>query len=64
MQLFKVKVSARLFFLMILPSACAAPLEYKCCPIVSGRIEEPRTVAEFVANDAIFKEYLKNCSCK
>lgn len=51
-----------LFLILMFQSACQSkPLT--CCPIASGRIAEPKTVREYIANDKIFKSYLDKCKC-
>ena len=51
-----------LFLILMFQSACQnKPLN--CCPIVSGRIEQPKQVRDYIANDKIFKSYLDKCKC-
>lgn len=51
-----------LFLIMMLISACQSD-NVNCCPITSGRIENPQKVRDYIANDEIFVEFLKKCAC-
>lgn len=52
-----------MFLIMMFQSACVNEPIGNCCPIVTGRIENPKKVREYVVNDEIFKEYIKRCNC-
>lgn len=58
-----IKKTVILFWILTFLNACQNKTN-NCCPITSGRIENPQTVRDFVANDAIFIEFLKRCECK
>jgi hypothetical protein len=56
-----IKIAIMCLILMFLNACQSEPVN--CCPIASGRIEQPKTVREYIANDEIFKSYLDKCKC-
>lgn len=57
-----MKKIAIIFLILMSISACQnKPLS--CCPLTSGRIENPQTVRDYIANDKIFISYIDKCKC-